>query len=253
MAGHVDILMYHSISDGDGPTCISPAVFAAQMEALAASGASVISLDQVADWKEGRAALPPKPVVITFDDGFCDFADVAFPILQQHGFGAIVYLPTDCMGGLENWRGANEPARPLMSWAAVADLAAEGIEFGGHSLTHADLMSLSGAALEDEVARCADAIAEHTSRPPAHFAPPYGRADAGTLAVVRKHWRTSCGTRYARAGRESDLHDLPRLEMFYYTDVKWWRAHLAGYGWPYMTARQSLRAVREAMSKPWER
>lgn len=253
MAGHVDILMYHSISEGGGPTCIAPAVFAAQMEALAAAGASVVSLDQVADWQEGRADLPPKPVVITFDDGFCDFADTAFPILQKHGFGAIVYLPTDCVGGPENWRGANDPARPLMSWAAVRDLAAEGIEFGGHSLTHADLMALSGQALEDQVARCADAIAEHTGKSPAHFAPPYGRADAGTLAVVRKHWRTSCGTRYARAGRASDLHDLPRLEMFYYTDVKWWRAHLAGFGWPYMTARRTLRAVREAVSKPWER
>ncbi len=146
MAEHVDILMYHSISNGGGPTCIAPAVFAAHMEALAEAGASVVSLDDVAEWRAGKSAVPPKPVVITFDDGFCDFADVTYPILQKHGFGAIVYLPTDCMGGPENWSGANNPARPLMSWETVRDLAAEGIEFGGHSLTHADLMSLSGQA-----------------------------------------------------------------------------------------------------------
>lgn len=249
----VDILMYHSISEGAGPTCIAPAVFAAQMEALAEGGANVISLDVVADWKEGQGDLPAKPVVITFDDGFCDFAETAFPILQKHGFGATVYLPTACMGGSENWPGANDPPRPLMSWQTVRDLAAEGVEFGGHSLTHADLMALSGQALDDQVRRCADAIAEHTGKMPAHFAPPYGRASAETLAVVRQYWRTSCGTRYARATGVSDPHDLPRLEMFYYTDVKWWRAHLSGFGAPYMLARQGLRAVREAMSKPWDR
>lgn len=253
MADRVDILMYHSISEGRGPTCISPLVFAAQMEALAAAGSSVISLDQVADWRKGRAPLPAKPVVITFDDGFCDFAEAAYPVLAKYGFGATVYLPTACMGGPENWHGAAHPPRPLMSWATVRDLAYEGIEFGGHSLTHADLMSLGGQALEDEVRRCADVIADHTGKVPAHFAPPYGRANDSTLAAVRQHWRTSCGTRYARVTAASDLHDLPRLEMFYYTDLKWWRAHLAGRGQPYMLARQSLRAVREAISKPWNR
>ena len=253
MADRVDILMYHSISEGGGPTCISPFVFAAQMEALAAAGATVISLDQMADWREGRAALPAKPVVITFDDGFCDFAETAYPVLTKHGFGATVYLPAACMGGPENWAGAAHPPRPLMSWSTVRDLAREGIEFGGHSQTHADLISLSGQALEDEVRRCADVIADHTGKAPAHFAPPYGRANDSTLAAVRQYWRTSCGTRYARATAASDLHDLPRLEMFYYTDLKWWRAHLAGYGGPYMLARQSLRAVREVISKPWNR
>ncbi len=249
----VDILMYHSISEGAGPTCIAPAVFAAQMEALAEAGADVVSLDAAADWRAGRSDLPARPVVITFDDGFCDFAEAAFPILQKHGFGATVYLPTACMGGPENWPGANDPPRPLMSWQTVRELADEGVEFGGHSLTHADLMSLHGQALEDQVRRPADVIAEHTGKRPAHFAPPYGRANAETLAVICRHWRTSCGTRFARATAASNPHDLPRLEMFYYTDLKWWRAHLSGFGAPYMMARQGLRAVREAVSKPWSR
>jgi len=245
--------MYHSISEGGGPTCIAPAVFAAQMEALAESGSTVISLDHVVAWRQGRAPLPANPVVITFDDGFCDFAENAYPVLSRYGFGATVYLPTSHMGARECWVGAGDPARPLMSWNTVCDLAGAGVVFGGHSLSHADLVSLSGESLEDEVRRCQQVIAERTGKVPHHFAPPYGRTNSQTLGVVRRYYRSSCGTRYGRVTTASCLHDLPRLEMFYYTDLKWWRAHLAGRGSAYMATRRGLRLVRDILSKPWNR
>jgi peptidoglycan/xylan/chitin deacetylase (PgdA/CDA1 family) len=249
----VDILMYHSISDGAGPTCIAPAIFAAQMAAVAEAGASVITLDALADWCEKGTDLPEKPIVLTFDDGFCDFADAAFPVLAQYGWPAMVYLPSAHMGGPERWRGAAVPPRPLMSWETVRDLAARGITFGGHSCTHVDLMSVAGIQLEDEVRRCRELIAEQTGQSIRHFAPPYGRASAGELDVIRQYYRTSCGTRFGRTYMRSDPFDLPRLEMFYYTDLKRWRDHLAGRGSAYLRTRQTLRAVRDVISRPWQR
>ena len=248
-----DILMYHSISNAGGPTSIAPDTFRAQMDAIAEADVPVVSLDQVeAAWNSG-ASLPPYSIAITFDDGFSDFSEFAFPLIAGHGWTATVFIPTAHVGGVELWRGANDPARPLMSWAAIRDVASAGAAIGGHSVTHTDLMSLAPVALEAEVRGCSEEIMAGLGEKPKHFAPPYGRADATALQTVRRYFNTSCGTEMGRSRPGSDVFNLPRLEMFYFTDIARWRAHLAGKGAAYYHVRKSLRLVRDAVSKPWSR
>ncbi len=244
-APQIDILMYHSISDAGGPTSIAPDIFAAQMQALAASGLPVVSLDALAD--PGR--LAERSVVITFDDGFTDFDQVAWPILRDYNFRPIVYLPTGCIGGVENWVGCNTPVRPIMDWNRVESLAAEGVEFGAHSITHPDLTSLDSDALEHEVARSGLDITARLGQPIHHFAPPYGSSSGAVRRCTARHYATSVGTRLGVATPNSDIHDLPRLEMFYYTGISRWQAHLAGRGAAYLTARRTLRVARQMAHK----
>ena len=244
-APRIDILMYHSISDAGGPTSIAPTLFAAQMQALAASGLPVVSLDALAD----PGGLAARSVVITFDDGFTDFDQVAWPILRDYDFRPIVYLPSGCIGGVENWVGCNTPARPLMGWNRVETLASEGVEFGAHSITHPDLAALDHDSLEHEVARSGHDISARLGQPIRHFAPPYGSSSDAVRQCTARHYATSVGTRLGVANPSSDIHDLPRLEMFYYTDIARWQAHLAGRGAAYLTARRSLRVVRQMARK----
>lgn len=253
MAGPiVDILMYHSISDGGGPTCIAPAVFAAQMSAIAEASVPVITLDDYCGAKIGGPALPGRSVILTFDDGFQDFADAAWPVMCNLGFRPIVYLPTNYIGGREGWRGVAAEPRKLMDWDTIRRLQREGVIFGSHTESHPDLDALASEAVETELTRSRDRIADELGAAPLHFAPPYGIAGAGTRARIARYYQSSVGTRLAQAGPDAERYDLPRLEMFYFTNPARWRAQLDGRGGAYLALRRTLRAVRGSIMKPWQ-
>ncbi|MEZ5778808.1 MAG: polysaccharide deacetylase family protein [Paracoccaceae bacterium] len=247
----VDILMYHSISNRGGPTAIPQSVFAEQMAALAWAEVPVISLDDYLAAREGEATLQPHSVIITFDDGFQDFADAAWPVMAKHGFRPMVYLPTAYVGRAEGWRGIADPPRALMGWATIRSLAREGVEFGSHTVNHPELDALRDAPLEAELVRSRAEIEERIDRAVRHFAPPYGIARPDVRARIAETYHSSAGTRLARARLSGDPFDLPRIEMHYFSDLRRWRAHLAGRGAAYLAARQALRAARGMLVKPW--
>lgn len=239
--------MYHSISEAAGATSIAPAVFRTQMEALLASGCPVLPLEAVAGLLAAGETPPEDAVAITFDDGFLDFAEQAAPVLRELGLPATVFLPAGRMGAREDWRGSHRAApRKLMSWDHVRGLAAEGFTFGGHSLSHPDLTTLDGEALEREVAGAADRIGEEIGTMPVTFAPPYGATSSAVREAIARHYQLAVGVRLDRVRAGSDRFDLPRIEMYYFRDPARWRAHLARRAEWYLTLRQGLRAVRRA-------
>ena len=236
------VLTYHSISDAAGPTSIPADVFATQMQVLADLGRRCLRLSEFIDWHQGTNGGADNGVLITFDDAFEDFAQVAAPILQRHGFSALVFVPTRRLGQQEGWQGANDPARPLMNWATVKALANDGIEFGGHSRTHADLTRLSAANREDEIAGCAE-ISAQIGKPVEGFAAPYGRVSPEVVEAIGRHYRAAFGTRLALPERGEDRFDIPRIDMHYFREPRHWAGLLKGQR-GYLRVRQALRAVR---------
>ena len=237
------VLTYHSISDAAGPTSIPADVFATQMQVLADLGRRSLRLSEFIDWHQGTNGDADDGVLITFDDAFEDFAQVAAPILQRHGFSALVFVPTRRLGHPEGWQGANDPARPLMDWATVRALANDGIEFGGHSRTHADLTRLSAADREDEIAGCAEDLSAQIGKPVEGFAAPYGRVSPEVVEAIGRHYRAAFGTRLALPERGEDRFDIPRIDMHYFREPRHWAGLLKGRR-GYLRVRQALRAVR---------
>lgn len=98
------VLAYHRIADPAAPdfdgfepnVSATPALFAQQM-AWVGENYSVISLDQLRAFVVEGAPLPPKPLLITFDDGYLDNYSKAFPILKEQGFPAVIFLMTSRM------------------------------------------------------------------------------------------------------------------------------------------------------------
>ena len=244
MGGTVDILMYHAIGAGAGPTSIAAPVFAQQMEVLAESGVPVISMDDVTSHLAGGAG---HRVAITFDDGFQNFADIAYPVLKQHGFASMVYLPTDHIGGYESWEGCGAPPRALMGWETVRNLSRNSVDFGNHTARHPNLNTLGADAIAAEIDAASTRIHDELGYKPRHFAPPYGSGMPTILPLIRPRFATSVSTELGGADAASDACALPRIEMFYFTDIARWRQHLAGHGRAYLKRRQILRQVRQML------
>ena len=243
----VPVLMYHSIGPGHGPTTIPEATFRAQIAALSACGYRSVSCAAFVGWLRGDtpADWPEHPVLITFDDAFADFASSAHPVLAASGFQAVVFVPTGHVGSLERWAGASHPPRPLLDWAAIRSLAAQGVEFGGHGVHHLDLTTLSPEARRAEIESSATALATALGVRPRAFAAPYGCVDAATRTEILRRYEVAFGTRFARARPDAPQDDVPRIEMHYFRDVARWRAFLQG-SVAYFHARRLLRAVRHA-------
>ncbi len=248
----IDILMYHSISEGDGATSISPDLFAEQMAAIHDAGVPVITMDDYLAAREGALKLADYSIIITFDDGFRDFCQSAWPVLDKYGYRPIVYLPTDAIGREETWVGAHETQRQLMSWHEICCLQSKGVLFGSHTVSHANLNIVSDETVGLELSVSAQHLTDHLGKRPQHFAPPYGLATKDVRQAILKEYKTSVGTRLGSATLSGDVLDLPRLEMYYFADLKRWHTHLAGRGAGYLRARKVMRSVRQSVLSPWQ-
>jgi len=216
------------------------------MAILEETGYRVVSLMDLLGWMQGGRDLPDRCVALTFDDGFDDFATAADLELLRRRWPATVFLPSGQVGGFDRWD-SNSPSghRRLMDWATIAELAARGVDFGGHGVWHRDLTRVRGADLEAEILESKRAIEERTGRAVTSFAAPYGRSNLDVIRSVCRHYRMAVGTKLARAGRHCDPYGVPRIEMWYFREPRRWRAFLEGHAEAFFLARRCLRRARQ--------
>ena len=152
------VLMYHKVNDlQPNPTTVPTSVFAEQMALLADFGYTPVTLAAVRDHYVRGAALPPGAVLITFDDGYRDNLRNALPILRQHGYPAVIFVP---IGFLDSDRPLphEEALRTLgvrnetVGWDELAALEAGGITIGSHGIGHRPVSELDPGEAAREIA-----------------------------------------------------------------------------------------------------
>ncbi|MGY4607002.1 glycosyltransferase involved in cell wall biosynthesis/peptidoglycan/xylan/chitin deacetylase (PgdA/CDA1 family) [Bradyrhizobium sp. USDA 4474] len=212
------ILMYHRISD-DGPTELSrfrvrPDVFREQILWLRRNGYHAITSEQLAWFVNNKHPFVGRPVLITFDDGYRDFAERAWPVLRASDFTAEVFVVTEKVGRTADWDREFGPGASLLSEVDIVELAAEGVGFGSHLATHPRNDGLSTRELADELLRSRLQLERWLSRPVTSLAPPFGLMDDRLRVLAAEcGYKTIFNTSNQVASLSDDLLDLPRLEV----------------------------------------
>jgi peptidoglycan/xylan/chitin deacetylase (PgdA/CDA1 family) len=185
------VLCYHALSE-DWPAALSttPARFAAQLRLLKRRGYRAVTFSElVAGSDEG------KRVAITFDDGYKSVGRLAKPLLDEVGYSATVFVPTDMVGwagpvawpGVDRWLGGPYEQELIPhTWDELRALADDGWEIGSHTRSHPHLTTLDDERLRAELhgsrRRCEDELGRRCTS----IAYPYGDYDARVSAAAER-------------------------------------------------------------------
>jgi peptidoglycan/xylan/chitin deacetylase (PgdA/CDA1 family) len=217
----VPILMYHVLSapPANAPypeLYVRPSDFAGQVAWLAAHGYRAVTLQRVFDSWRGAATLPPKPIVLSFDDGYLSDVRTALPVLKKRHWPGVLNLE---VANLKPVWGIRPPG--------VRKLLAAGWELDAHTLTHPDLTAVDATRLREEVTGSRTAIRKMFHVPVHFFCYPAGRYDATVVAAVQRAGYLGATTTNYGLARPADLFTLSRVRVSGSDGVKGFAAKLA--------------------------
>ena len=215
----IPILIYHQIASHPSAAfrkyTVTPEAFAQQMKWLAWRRYAPIDLDALVDYRAGRRALPRRPIVITFDDGYQACADNAAPILKAHGFTAVIFLVAGLAGELSHWLLAERGVEyPIMGWDTARRLSAEGFHIGSHTVSHPRLSELPEARCRAELLTARQLISDQLGRNVRHLAYPFGLFNTRVRALaVEAGYQTACSVTIGFSTSADDLLALQRVPV----------------------------------------
>ncbi|HET9153877.1 MAG TPA: polysaccharide deacetylase family protein [Solirubrobacterales bacterium] len=201
--GPVPILEYHVLgrpqTEVPYPDLYVPrASFRKQMDWLDRQGYEAVTLEAVEEaWYHG-GTLPPKPVVLSFDDGYRPQYTFALPTLRKHGWPGVLNLKAEGSDLYES----NVKAMLEAGW-----------ELAAHTIHHSDLTTLEGEALEEEVAGSRRLLQREYGVPVKDFCYPSGRFDETVVAAVEAAGYVGATTEIPGFATKEHPYELARIEV----------------------------------------
>jgi len=207
----IPILLYHFVGretlERNGHSLsrfnVTATDFEAQLALLKALGYHPVTVGEIAAALDGEASLPERPIALTFDDGWQEQYDVAFPLLQRYGMRATFFVTTSFIG-----------APRFMNWEEVAELRDAGMEIASHGRKHLNLADAENAEAWREIARSREVIEEKLGVLAVSFAYPYGAYRKGLPAMLeRAGYRAAVGIGGTPVQRVGARYYLRRIEV----------------------------------------
>jgi peptidoglycan/xylan/chitin deacetylase (PgdA/CDA1 family) len=208
--GPVPILEYHVL--GHPPEgapypelYVGRTDFEKQMDWLEKQGYEGVTLEQVQQAWYHAGTLPPKPVVISFDDGYRPQYTFALPTLRKHGWAGVLNLKAE---GSELYE------------SNVEAMIAAGWELAAHTIHHLDLTELGPEELKEEVAGSRKILQEEFNVPVNNFCYPAGQFDETVVKAVEEAGFTGATTEISGFAEKNKPFELARLEILRESHVK---------------------------------
>lgn len=186
----VPILLYHHVGPAGAAwrsLFVSLPQFARQMAAIAKSGATTLSMDELYDAVRHGTSFPNGAIAVTFDDATEDQYLFVYPILRQYRLHATYFVPAGFVG------------RPgYLTWAQLKEMVSSGlVDVEAHSITHRDLTTLGDQQARNEIAGSRAILRERLGVRARQFAYPFGKFNARVEAIVRAAgYESAVTTRY---------------------------------------------------------
>lgn len=176
----VPVLMYHDVLNPPEVFFdLTPADFEAHLNTLLDSGFTPISPDQLVQHLRTGVALPEKPVLLTFDDGYAGHYEHVYPLLKKYQVPATFFVFPGKVDGIVG-------GRSTLTWDQLKTMAADPlVTIAAHSVTHPpDLRTLSDAELTYEVAESKRQLEAQLGIPIQYFSYPTGHYDERVAQAV---------------------------------------------------------------------
>jgi len=191
--------------------------FAWQLAALHRWGYTPITFQDVLAYLDGAQALPPRPIILTFDDGYEDTYTLAFPLLQRYGMRAVVFAVADLERRWNFWDPDGERAA-LLSPAQMREMAAAGIEFGSHTVSHLHLPTAGTRQLHRELVESRQKLEDVLGKPVLSFAYPYGAYSPEVRTAVQEAGYAFAVTNDSGVPFLADRWAIARVQVFPWTN-----------------------------------
>jgi O-antigen biosynthesis protein len=184
------VLLYHDLGPAtENPRfrdcVVEPSMFDEHLAALREAGFATEPASRIGVLEKSDS--PAAPVIITFDDAYVSFVDIARPVLARYKMTATLFAPSAYIGGRARWIDEiGEGHRRILDWQDLRDLQASGIEIGGHSHEHPGLDLLSKDRLVADIERNRALLEDCLGKPIKTFAYPYGHHSRRVRNEIRR-------------------------------------------------------------------
>jgi peptidoglycan/xylan/chitin deacetylase (PgdA/CDA1 family) len=220
----VPIILYHwiAVSPINSQYYVPPEKFEEEMKLLRDWGYTSISATQLIKAINEGADLPPRPIVISFDDGHLNNYTTAFPIMQKYGFTGVLYI-------VKNYLGVDQ----YMNADQVKEMAAAGWEVGSHTISHLDLTALEPERQRREVVDSRTELESALGVPILTIAYPFGLSNSGIIDYAHfAGYIGGMGLGFTTDQGTTNLYTLQRRDIKGTYDVKQFAAFLPWQGDP---------------------
>lgn len=215
--------MYHAVEDALRPPkykhfYVLAGEFAGQMKMLKRAGYTPITFQMLAEARAGTTALPQKPVLLTFDDGYLNLKTNVHPLLGELGFSYTVFLISERVGKTNEWVAAEgyEPT-PLLTWGDIGEMQRDGhVTFEGHTATHPKLAQISPADARREMEESKETLEQKLQVPISVLCYPYGNvSDSVRVMAAEAGYAQAVTTEFGRARQTDPPLRLPRISVYH--------------------------------------